>query len=84
MKYNPDKDSVLTDVTRPHLELTGNTRCAVDGVKSISEYTADNIKMNLGKMTVCFAGDALCINSFSPEGAIVEGTILTVAFEDNA
>lgn len=84
MKHNPDKDSVLADATAPHLELTGNTRCAVDGVKSISEYTADKIKMNLGKTAVSFYGDALCINSFSPEGAIVEGTILTVAFEDNA
>lgn len=84
MRHNLGKDSLLSDVTLPHLELTDNTRCAVDGLKSISEYTADKIRMNLGKRDVCFYGDALYIRTFSPEGAVVEGTILSVEFEDHA
>ena len=83
MKYNPDKENLLAEALAPHIELTGNTRCAVDGIKSITEYTEDKIKINLGKMVVRFCGDALYINSFSPEGAVVEGTILSVAFESN-
>jgi len=84
MILKPDRDSLTAEVLAPHIELVGNTRCTVDGLKSISEYTADKIKMNLGKYAVCFYGDALYIQSFSSEGATVEGTILSVAFEDNA
>ncbi|MBQ9227892.1 MAG: YabP/YqfC family sporulation protein [Eubacterium sp.] len=84
MKRKTENDSLLAYTGRPHLELVGNTRCLVDGLQGISEYTADKIKMSLGKYAVCFYGDGLYINSFSPAGAIIEGTIVSVEFESNA
>lgn len=67
----------------PQLELHGNRTCIVEGLKSISEYSADKIKINLGTYSVVFQGDGLFINSFSSEGAILEGTILSVGFESH-
>ena len=76
-------DDVMTYTNEPHLELTGNSECIVDGLKGILEYTKEKIKINLGKYCVTFFGDALYINSFSHEGAIVQGTIISVEFEGN-
>ena len=84
MKKRPESDNLITYTNRPHLELTGNTQCIIDGLKGITEYTKEKIKMNLGKYSVCFFGDELYINSFSPEGAIIEGTIVSMEFEGNA
>ena len=68
----------------PSLEIRGNSECIVDGLKGISEYSSEKIRINLGKISVSFLGDGLFINSFSPEGATVEGTIISVEFESNA
>ena len=77
MKNN---DDILTYTAQPHIELVGNNECAVDGLKAVLEYTADRICIDLGKYCVTFYGDGLCINSFSREGAVVAGTIISVEF----
>lgn len=74
------RDDLITYTSEPHIEILGNTRCVVDGLKGIIEYTSDRIKINLGKSLVTFSGDDLYINSFSREGAIVEGTIISMEF----
>lgn len=66
----------------PHLEMIGNFECVVDGLKSIIEYSAEKIKLNIGKRTVTFNGEDLHINSFTPQGAVVQGIILSVDFSD--
>ncbi len=66
----------------PHLELYGNTQCVVDGLKSVLEYSAERIKLSVGKRAVTFIGQDLFINSFSPEGAVVEGFIAAMEFSD--
>lgn len=76
-------DDIVTYASEPHLELTGNSECIVDGLKGIIEYTKEKIKINLGKYFVTFLGDELYINSFSHEGAVVQGTIISVEFEGN-
>ena len=68
----------------PCLEIRGNSECKVEGLKGISEYSSEKIRINLGKFSVSFLGDGLFINTFSPEGATVEGTIVSVEFESNA
>lgn len=78
-----NKDEIISYTSQPHLKLVGNTECVVDGLKGILEYTREKIKINLGKNNVTFYGDALFIESFSPEGAVVEGTIITLEFESN-
>ena len=84
MKKNKDAEHLVEYVTHPHLELIGNSECVIDGLKGITEYTKDKIKINLGKYSVTFFGDGLYINSFSREGATVEGTIISLEYEGNA
>lgn len=66
----------------PHLEIIGNFECVVDGLKSIVEYTSDKIKLNIGKRAVTFFGEDLHINSFTPQGAVVQGFIMSMEFSD--
>lgn len=66
----------------PHLEIIGNFECVVDGLKSIVEYSSDKIKLNIGKRAVTFFGEDLHINSFTPQGAVVQGFIMSMEFSD--
>lgn len=84
MKRLKTTEDIIAYTAAPHLELIGNSECVVEGLQGIVEYTKDKIKIDLGKYCVCFVGDGLYINSFTHEGATVEGTIISVAFEGNA
>lgn len=64
----------------PHIHLVGSSQCVVDGLKGIVEYSRDRIKINLGKYCLVVVGSNLCINEFSPEGAVIEGDILSVEY----
>lgn len=77
------KDNIISYTYDSHLELIGNSKCIIDGLKSIAAYNSDKIKVNLGKNYVTFLGDSLFINAFSPEGAVIEGTIISLEFESN-
>ncbi|MBE6719613.1 MAG: hypothetical protein E7571_03015 [Ruminococcaceae bacterium] len=78
-----NRDSMIEYTAKPHIEIIGNNECVVDGLKSILEYTKDKIRIDLGKYSVTFFGDELYINSFSHEGAVVEGTIIGMEFGSN-
>lgn len=80
---NTSDDSIVSYVTNPRIELIGTNQCIVDGLKGILQYSTDKIKINLGKNSVSVLGDGLYINSFSNQGAIIEGTIISVEFESN-
>jgi len=84
MKKRPESDSITGFTGLSRIELTGNRKCIIDGLKGIREYHRDRICMDLGKYSVCFLGDELYINCFSPEGAVIEGTIIALEFESNA
>lgn len=64
---------------KPRLEMTGN-ECLVDGLDSILEYSNDKITVRLGSQIITFFGDDLKINSFTREGAVVEGNIISMEF----
>ena len=78
-----DRDSITEYAVSPIIELTGNTFCSVEGIKSINEYSDGKIKLDLGKISVLIFGDGLCISSFSPEGAQIDGTVISMEFESN-
>ena len=80
MKYS---DDIIAYTASSRLEIVGNTQCVVDGLQSILEYTKDRIKIDLGKYAVTFLGSELYINCLSHEGAVVEGTIMSVEFGSN-
>lgn len=68
---------------QPRLEFYGTDECVVDGLKSIIKYSADEIVLNVGKIAVKFLGSELHINSFSPEGAVINGFIMSMEFVSN-
>lgn len=78
MKKHANTDSVLTYTTSPHIHLIGTTQCVVDGLKGILEYSDQSIRINLGKYSVRVVGNRLCINDFSPQGAIIQGDIVSL------
>ncbi len=78
-----NRDNIISYTYDSHLELTGNSKCVIDGLKGIASYSSAKIKVNLGKYYVTFFGDNLFINAFSPEGAVVEGMIVSLEFESN-
>lgn len=66
----------------PHIELYGCSHCLVDGLKSVLEYSSEKIKLAAGKKKITFHGNDLHIDSFTPQGAVVEGMIVSVDFSD--
>lgn len=75
------KDNIITYTSSPRLEIIGNSECIVDGLKGISEYNSDKIRINLGKYFITFFGDDLRIDSFSYKGAVVQGNIVSMEFD---
>lgn len=76
-KFNK-ADSVIGYTTSAHLHLIGSSQCVVDGLKQVLEYTRECIKIDVGSFCVNIVGSSLCINEFSPQGAIIEGDILSL------
>lgn len=64
---------------QPRVEVSGG-ECLVDGLDSVIEYSSTKIKVSLGSQMITFFGDDLRINSFTREGAIVQGNIMSMEF----
>lgn len=56
------------------------SECLVDGLKSVIEYSSSKISVSLGSQIIVFNGFDLKINSFTRDGAIVEGNITSMEF----
>lgn len=67
----------------PHIELIGSSEVIINGLNGIGEYTAEKIKINLGKYCITIIGDGLFINSFTHSGAIINGTVISLELEGN-
>ncbi|MBQ3151111.1 MAG: YabP/YqfC family sporulation protein [Clostridia bacterium] len=63
-----------------HIELSGNKEAVVDGCKGVLQYDEDIIRLNTGRLTVCFRGSDLCIRSMQAEQVFVCGHIITIEF----
>lgn len=79
-----DSENLISCACAPRLELTGNTECIVEGIKGIPQYNEEKITIDLGKFSVSIFGDGLYINSFTPQGAVIEGAIVSMEFEGYA
>lgn len=66
-------------IGKPRLEMSGS-ECIVDGLKSVVEYSPTKISISLGSQIIVFYGFDLKINSFTRDGAIVEGSITSMEF----
>ena len=83
MKIYKAQDNIIAYTGEPHIELCGISQCIVDGLKGITEYRNDKIRIDLGKYSVSIFGSELFINAFTKEGAVVEGTVISLEFESN-
>lgn len=83
MKKTKNKSEIIEEITQPRIELKGNTMCVVEGIKSIIKYTPELIQLNMKDFCLSFVGDNLYIDSFSYNGAIIQGTILSIGFGSN-
>lgn len=82
MKNNKEKAQRIPfdySFGKPRIELSGQ-ECVVDGIDSIVEYSENRIRISLGSQLITFDGDGLRINSFTREGALVEGNIMSMSF----
>ena len=70
----------LTEVT----VLYGNRRAVVRGCRKILSYSPVEIRLALGKRTVCIAGKDLCCVSFAAGCATVEGTLTSLSLQEIA
>ena len=75
-------DSVIGYTASAHLHLVGSSQCVVDGLKQVIEYTNERIRIDVGSFCVNIIGSGLCINEFSPQGAIIDGDILSLALSN--
>ncbi len=64
---------------KPRIEIFGG-ECIVDGLDSVIEYSCERIKVRLGTQVIAFYGSNLKINSFTREGAVVQGNIESMEF----
>lgn len=83
MKIYKPKDDIFEYTGEPHIELCGISQCVVDGLKGITEYRDDKIRIDLGKYSISVFGSELYINAFTKEGAVIEGTIISLEYESN-
>ena len=63
-----------------HIELYGNREAIVNECHGILEYSESRIKFNLGKISVLFTGNDLCVKEYGSSYASVSGDIMTVEF----
>ena len=80
MSKNEHSQTVIGYCTCPHVHLIGSSQCVVDGLKGICEYKRERVNINLGKYCLLVVGNGLCINELSPDGAVIEGDILSVEY----
>lgn len=78
-----DNDEFMIAPTPPRVEICGNNRCVVEGLKSIESYNQDMMRFNLGKYYLSLYGSDMRIQSFSVDGAIICGDIISLEFDTN-
>ena len=66
--------------TQSSIQILGNSECILDSLYSVVEYNKEKIVVDVGKYYVSFFGDELYIDSFSHDGAVVRGNIISLEF----
>lgn len=76
-------ENMVAYTIEPHIELIGNSELIINGLKGIGEYTDEKIKIDLGRYVITIYGDNLYINSFTKDGAIINGMIISIELNGN-
>ncbi|MDR1892281.1 MAG: YabP/YqfC family sporulation protein [Oscillospiraceae bacterium] len=62
------------------IELLSNREATVDGCRGVLEYSGEQIRLNIGHITVQFSGRNLELRSLNEHEAIITGFIVTIDF----
>jgi sporulation protein YqfC len=65
-----------------HVELMSNREAIAEGVKGILNYSETCIRLNLGRLQVCFEGGDLVVKSYQAEQVILSGIITDIHFSN--
>lgn len=64
----------------PNIHIYGNKEVLLEGCSGIIEYTAEIIKINMGKGTVSFLGKNLFITMLEEKNITINGEISSIEF----
>lgn len=67
-------------INEAKIEMLSNREIIVDGCKGVIEYGENLIKLNIGELVLCLAGDNMIIESFDSGVAIVRGKFAEISF----
>ena len=62
------------------IELISNREATVDGCRGVLEYSGEQIRLNIGNITVRFSGRNLELRSLNVHEAVITGFIVAIDF----
>lgn len=62
----------------PVIEIAGDRRVLIEGHKGVTEYSCEQIRINVQKGTVCICGDKLELIKMTREQLVISGWIESV------
>lgn len=64
----------------PKIVLVGDLQLFIENHRGIIEYTAENVRVNVGDYEVAVSGEELLLRNILPDEICLEGRIKTVQF----
>jgi len=72
--------SELPQPGSPRLELNGNTELLIEGCKGVVAYAEEEIRLDLGELTLAVIGADLTMRTLRLEECAITGRIASVEF----
>ena len=79
-KETKRKNSFLSTLNAPCIELSGNRELLIEGSKGVLEYATDSVRINTDGMIVNVAGRELNLRCISDSALIIDGFIISLSF----
>ena len=64
----------------PDTSIISNKEACISGIKGITEYTRDLVRLNCGSLLLTIKGKRLNMTALSVEEVIIRGELLSVEF----
>lgn len=74
------RQSVLSAVNEPCIEISGNREILIEGSKGVLEYTDESVRVNTDPMLLTVCGRGLNLRCISDSALIIDGCITSLSF----
>ena len=74
------RQSVLSAVNEPCIEVSGNREILIEGSKGVLEYTDESVRVNTDSMMLTVCGRGLNLRCISDSALIIDGFITSLSF----